>query len=260
MKLLKLKPRFDASTDEANTATSTGQNAINSFDPTSTANTQQDSLGSSGLGGLLGGESNDYVSQYANAVANNPSVTSLYNTANQMFNVPQLANQSTYLNNQVTNAVPDAYTGAKGFDIDSTDINNGVAAKLSYLTPQANAATANYNTASGLASQYVQAGQAQNTQNLLPIQAQGTLLQQQEAAQATGWNQTLSDEFQSLIDKMNAGVQLSTTEMTRANTLASLEEAYNQAVTTANIGNQYKTLSPAQTLVNTMTGSTYKAK
>ncbi len=251
----KLKPRFaldiSGSQPAADRAISTGNTAISSFDPKTTAGAQQSNLGVGGLGGLLGGQTADYTQQYQNAIAKNPTVTSLYNTANNMFNVPQLANRATYLNNQVTNAVPDAYTGAKGFDIDSTDINNAIASKLAYLGPQANAATANYNTAAGLASNFVQAGQVQNQQNLLPIQAQGTLLQQQEAAQATGWNQAAANEFQGLINKMNAGITLSTTEMNRANQLASLEEAYQQAISTANIANQFQNVSAGNSLVNT---------
>jgi hypothetical protein len=251
---------IDDSNKVANDALNTGKNAISSFDPTTTAGSQQNNLGSSGLGGLLGGETSDYVNQYKNAVANNPTVTSLYNTANNMFNVPGLAQTATGLQNRVTNITPNAYQGAKGYDIGSTEINNGIANASAYLTPQSNAATANYNTAAGLASQYVTAGQAQNAQNLLPIQSQGTLLQQQEAAQSTGWNNAAQSEFQGLINKMNAGVTLSGTEMARANQLAQSEEAYQQAIGTSQLANQYQNIKAGDTLANTFTGGVYKAK
>jgi len=257
MKLNKLLPRYESSSDVAANATSTGNNAINSFDPTTTASTQQASLGSSGLGGLLSGETSDYVKRYQAAVAANPTVTDLYNTANQTYNVNNLASTATNLSNRLTNVVPNAYKGAKGFDIGSGDINNGISNATAYLTPQSNAATNNYNTAAELASKYVTAGQAQNSQNLLAIQSEGTLLAQQEAAQATGWNQTLQNEYDALIAKMNAGVTLSASEMARANTLAQTEEAYNQAVYTANAANAYQTIPAASTLYNTVTGATY---
>lgn len=272
MLFTKLLPRFDNNPDlsgsnsMADSAVNMGKTAISSFDPQTTAGSQQSKLGSGGLGGLLGGETNQYVNDYSKAVANNPTVTSLYNTANNMYNVPKLAETATNLTNRVTNAVPDAYRGARGFDIDSTDIQNGIAAKDAYLLPQSNAATANYNTASGLASNFVQAGQAQNAQNLLPIQAQAPLLAQQQAAQATGWNNAAQSEFQGLMDKMEQGVALSGQQMQRANQLAQLEEAYQAQlsqnstnIATANIGNQYKVLSPAQTLANTFTGKSVRA-
>lgn len=263
MKLNKLNPRFvdySASNKVADTAINTGRTAISSFDPTATANIQKSNLGASGLGGLLGNETNAFTSEYAKAVAANPTVTQLYNTANNLYNVPALATTATNLSNRVTNMTPNAYTAARGFDINATDINNGIAASSQYLTPQSNAATANYNTAAGLASNFVTAGQAQNAQNLLPIQAKQQLVIQQQAAQATGWNNAAQSEFDALVSKMQAGVTLSTTEMARANQLASLEEAYQQAIDTANIQNQYKILTPAQTLANTMTGATYRAK
>jgi hypothetical protein len=267
-KYSKLLPRFDYNVSDTNSladkATSTGTNAINSFDPTQTAGSQQTKLGDSGLGGLLGGETTNYTNDYTNAVKSNPTVTSLYNTANNMFNVPGLAQTATNLQNRVTNLTPDAYRASRGYDIDATDINNGIANSSAYLTPQSNAATANYNTAAGLASNFVQAGQAQNQQNLLPIQARGTLLQQQEAAQATGWNNSAQSEFQGLMEKMNAGVQLSATEMQRANTLAQIEEAYQQNLTTqtasqniAKIGQQFQTVPYASRLVNTMNGNVF---
>ena len=258
--MFKLLPRYDSldtsgSDAVASSGVSTGQNAINSFDPTQTSNTQKSNLGSGGLGGMLGGETGNYVNDYSKAVANNPTVTSLYNTGNNMFNVPNLQKTATNLNNEVTNAVPDAYSGARGFDIGNTQVQNGVAAKESYLLPQADAATANANTASGLASNFVNAGQTQNAQNLLPIQAQAPLLQNTESAQASGWNQASQQELAGLMDKMNQGVTLSQNEISRANTLATAEEAYQQAVTTANIGNQFKDVGKGDNLVNTFTQS-----
>lgn len=239
----------------ADQATSTGQNAINSFDPTSVANKQQSNLGAGGLGGLLGGQTNQYIGDYSKAVANNPTVSSLYDKANQDFGVQPLASTATNLQNEVTNAVPSGYAGAKGFDIGNTQVQNGIAQRLGFLLPQSNAATNAAQTAQTLAGQKVQAGIAQNAQNLLPVQAEAPLLQGSEAAQGQGWNQATQQEFQGLIDKMNAGVTLSATEMSRANQLAQMEESYQQAVTTANIGNQYKTVAPGNNLVNTFTNS-----
>ena len=242
----------------ANDAKSTGETAIKSFDPTTTAGSQKTALGSSGLGGLLSGETGDYITDYTNAVAKNPTVTELYNAGNEKYNVPNLANTANYYSNKLTDVIPNAFTAAKGYDIANTDIQNGISNSSAYLGPQSGRATSNYNMASDLASIFVTAGQAQNAQNLLPIQAEAPLLAQQEAAQATGWNAASANEFQGLIDKMNAGVKLSEIEMGRANALAANEEAYQQAIATSQIANQYKILTPSQTLANTFTGKSVK--
>lgn len=270
MKFTRLLPRFDQAGDMAtaqnsiNNAKTTGENAINSFDPTTTAGAQQKNTNN--LFSTQNAQTQDYIGRYTNAVKANPLVTDLYKTANNLYNVEPLAMQATALNNRLTNAVPDAYRAARGYDIDSTDINNGIAQKTAYLTPQANAATANYNTAAGLASNFVNAGITQNQMNLLPIQAEQQNLLQEQAAQATGWNQAAKSQFDGLIAKMQAGVQLSQAEMDAAIRLAQMEEDYNKQlevnrtnVQTAQIGNQYKILSPAQTLVNTFTGKSARA-
>lgn len=262
--MFKILPRYDlnlsGATDQATTAQNTGNNAINSFDPTAAGQKVMNSTGD--LATSLGKQTGQYVSDYTKAVQANPTVTALYNAGNTMFNVPQLAQTATNLQNRLTDVVPNAFQGAKGFDIDSTDINNGIANASAYLTPQAGRATANYNTAAGLASNFVQAGQAQNAQNLLPIQAQAPLLQQSEGAQGTVWNTAAQQTLQGLIAKMQAGVQLSTNEMEMAKTLAQAEEAYQQQqtqnqTTLANTiqGQKYIPVAAGNNLVNTVAQS-----
>ncbi|MGH7747997.1 MAG: hypothetical protein ACREQ5_25035, partial [Candidatus Dormibacteria bacterium] len=185
---------------QVNSANSQGQSAINGFDPTAITNnlnTGFNNLKSSQLGsGPQNGT--DYMSAYANQVAQNPSVTGLYNTANKMFNVPQLQTQATNLNNQVNQATPQAYQLARGFDYSDPQVQNQINTNLRFLQPEANAATANANTASNLASNYVQAGQTQNAQNLLPIQSYGPIMQQALAAQSTGWTQDAQNQYAGL--------------------------------------------------------------
>jgi hypothetical protein len=250
-------PSTDFGNSVASSAVDTGKTAINSFNPNATATSQQNNTGN--LFNTQQNQTNDYIGQYSKAVANNPTVTSLYNKGNEMFNVPQLAQQATNLNNQMTGAVPSGYAGARGFDISNTDVQNGIAQRTAYLQPQANAANANYNSAAGLASQYVTAGQAQNQQNLLPIQAEQQNLLQQQAAQATGWNNAAQSEFQALVSKMNAGVTLSQAELDRANILASQETSYLNQITAsqatvnvAKIGAQFQKVDKGQNLVNTL--------
>lgn len=255
-----MDPAKDFGNSVASGAMDVGKTAINSFNPNATATSQQNNTGN--LFNTQQNQTNDYIGQYSQAVANNPTVTSLYNKGNEMFNVPQLAQQATNLNNQMTGAVPSGYAGARGFDISNTDVQNGIAQRTAYLQPQANAANANYNSAAGLASQYVTAGQTQNAQNLLPIQAEQQNLLQQQAAQSTGWNNAAQSEFTALVSKMNAGVTLSQAELERANVLASQETSYLNQITSsqasikaAQLNNQYQNVGQNNNLVNTFTNS-----
>lgn len=252
-----------------NEGVDTGKKAINSFDPTATANSTRGGFNS--LYGSQTGTVNDYATRYADTIASNPRVENLYTTANDMFNVPNLGKQATYLNNQVTNAVPQAYSMARGFDYSEPQVQNAVNTNLRFLQPQATAATANYNQASDLANKFVQAGITQNQMNLLPIQAEGPMLNDAMARQSSGYTVAAEQEMQGLISKLNAGITLSTAEIQRANELMKASQAYESAKYTADtakssamgvaqIGNQYQTLNPAQSLINTFTGGTYKAR
>lgn len=263
MKFQRLLERYDQASDMATAsgtikdATNAGNNAISSYDPTAAGNTSTNAVTSN---------FNTNQSQNASAVNplqsvinSNPKVQDLYQQGNALYNVPQLATQATDLSNRLTNAVPDAYKASRGYDIDSTDINNGIAAKTAYLTPQSNAATANYNTAAGLASNFVNAGQTQNAQNLIPAQENAALTAQNMAAEQTGWNQAQKSTLDGLLAKMQSGVTLSAAEMQTAQQLAATEEAYNQQITQnqtsiANTiqGQKYIPVSSGSNLVNTV--------
>jgi len=261
----RLKYRYDsldesAANNEASTATNTGNNAISSYDPTAAGNTSSADV--TGNFNTAQGQNSQAVQPLQNVINSNPTVTSLYQTGNQMYNVPALQTEATNLTNKVTNATPDNYTGARGYDINNTSVNNGIANETAYLTPQANAATANANTAAGLASNFVNAGIQQNAQNLIPAQENATLTQQNQATEGQGWNAAQAATLQGLITKMQSGVQLSATEMSQATALAQAEEQYqatlstNQAgITESQIGNQYHTLNPTQQLYQTTVGS-----
>lgn len=245
------------SSETADRAYSTAQTALNSFNPTSTTNAQK-----TGVNDLYGAQSNtigDLTSKYASTVASNPSVTSLYGTANDMFNVPGLTKQANYLQNRVTNAIPEGVQAARGFDIGSPQVQNGVAQKLSYLLPQETAATNNLNSARELAQGYVQAGQAQNAQNLLPVQYQAEAMNDAMARQSTGFTTAMTNELNGLIAKMQAGMQLSDAEYQRANALASMENEYRKTIDSARIGQQFQTVPAGSTLVNTFTGTGTRA-
>ena len=260
--------------DTYNQGVATGNQAIQGFDPTSSANSVRggyNNLFGSQVGAGGPTNSTDYAKLYADTIAKNPTATQLYSTANDIFNVPNLQNNATRLNNAVTNEVPNAYNLARGFDYGDAQVQNKINTDLRFMSPQANAAQANANTAAGLASQWVNQGMTQNQINLLPVQQQGQMLNDAMARQSSGFDIAAQNELQGLVSKMNAGVTLSANEINRANELMKASQAYNQAIEVANIGkqsamgvaqigNQYRTVPAGQTLVNTFNGGTYRAR
>jgi hypothetical protein len=242
----------DYGSSQAQTAQNTGQNAINSFDPNATAN--KTSQGYGNLWNQQNSTQNDFINSYKQAISNNPSVTDLYNQGNEKYNVNALAANANQLQNAVLQAPQQSLDAARGFNYDQNQVANQTNLTLGRLSPLASAAQNNLSTAQGLASQYVTAGQAQNAQNLLPVQAQQSYLTDLYARQASGWTTASEQEYNGLVAKMNAGISLSDQEMQRANQLAQAQSAYN----TAQQSNQYKVLNPAQTLANTLTGTTQK--
>lgn len=260
--LVYMNPSNDFGASLASDAKNQGQSAVSNFDPTAVANTQRGNTNT--LFNTQQGQAQNYVGQYANQVAQNPTVTSLYNQGNTMFNVPEQQKQATYLQNQVSNAAPNAYQLARGFDVSDPQVQNQINTNLRFLQPAANAATANAQQAEQLAQGYVGAGIQQNLQNLLPIQSEAPLLQQNLAAMATGWNQANQGELNGLIQKMQSGVALSQQEMDRANTLAQQETAYQNQLTqtggtigAAKIAAQNQVIAPGSTYYNPATNYGY---
>lgn len=251
-----------------NTATSTGQNALNSFDPTASQNNFLNSYNSLNANQQQGSQS--YQDQYAKAVAANPTVSQLYDTANQNFNVPGLMQQSTNLNNAMLQDPQQNVNAAKGFNYDANQVGQQTTQDLARLSPIAAAATNQAQQAQTLAGQQVAAGQAQNAQNLLPIQSQQQFLLQQQGNQAQAYVAANTDAFQALTAKMNAGVQLSQTEATMYNQYIQAQAQVQAAQTTANasvqsanitgqLANKFANVAAGNTLVNTETGGSTRA-
>lgn len=264
------EPSSDYGASIASNASATGQSALNSFDPTGFANSVYTGLFGGrptnllGPGGTQEKGISDYMGAYKDAIASNPTATQLYQTANQQYNVPGLASTATDLNNRVLNAPNTNLNLARGFNYDQNQVDAATTRDLRILQPLASAATSNWQTAAGLADKQVGYGLQQNATNLLPVQAQGQMMADLWARQSTGFTSAMEQELQGLMGKMNAGIQLSATEMSRANTLAQAQTSYKNAITSANaqiassqIGNQNVTLSPGQTYLNTITGKAY---
>lgn len=240
-------------------AANQGKDAINAFDPSNYATTTYGGL--KGITNTQDTTQNNYQQAFKDQIANQPTATSLYDTANAKFNVLPLQNTANTLNNTMLTTPNTNLDAAKGFNYDSSQVQQKNTQDLERLAPAAAAATTNANTAASNAKDYVAAGLTQDQMNLLPLQEQGTYLMQQYAAQQTGWTTAQAQQLSALTAKMQSGAQLSAAEMSAYATLSSAEASYQGAVAQANatvnaaqLNNNYKVLSPSQGLYNASTG------
>lgn len=230
-----------------------GTNAVGSFDP----NAWQKAT-NSGLNDIKNSQDStqaSYIDSFKKQILSQPSATTLYNTANEKFNVPALQNTSNQLTNAVLQAPMSNLNAARGFNYDNNQVQQKTAQDLMYLTPQANAAQNNANTANTNAANYVTQGMAQNAYELQPTQEQGQYLMDSYARQQSGFTTTQQSQLDGLKQKMMSGVQLSSDEMAAFSQLTSAESSYQSSLASANA--QIKAAQIGASNVTIPQGSTY---
>lgn len=240
-------------------AANQGKDAINSFDPNAWANDT-----TSGLNSLWNNQNTlqgNYFQAYKDAIKANPSMTDLFSTAYDKFNVVPLQTTANTLDNAMLTAPNSNLAAAKGFNYDQNQVDQKTSQDLQRLAPAAAVAEKNAQTAETNASNYVTQGLTQNQIALLPIQEQGQYLMDFYARQQSGFTTVAQARLQALQDKMDQGVALSKEEMQEYASLASSEASYQGALASANatiksaqIGNNFKILNPSQGLYSANTG------
>lgn len=253
---------YNTGASSVSNANNQGQNAINSFDP---SNFSTDTM--SGLNGITSNQDktqNTYQDAFKNQIASQPTTTQAYQTGQQIYNVQPLQDTANQLNNAVLTAPQNNIDRSKGFNVDAGQIAQQTSQDLARLSPLAIASQNNATTAQQNATNYANLQYEQNQMNILPEQQQGQYLMQQYAAQQTGWTTAQSQQLNALTAKMQSGQQLSSDEMSAYASLSQAEANYqgaiasaNAQVEAANIGQQYKTLNPSQTVYNTQTNAAY---
>jgi hypothetical protein len=234
----------------ADSAISNGNKAVNSFDPAGNANSQRTDWGT--LFDTQNNTQNDFLNSYNAKIASQPSLSDSYAKYGAANNLTGLGNQANTLNNAVLQTPQQNLDLAKGFNYNQNQVNQKTTQDLTKLQPLATAATNNFQTAQNLTNQQVGYQQTQNQYELQPLQAEQAMTTDAFARQMTGYTQANDLELQGLMSKMNAGVTLTSAELSRANTLATAQASYQSTIDAANINQKYKTLNPSQQLVNTM--------
>jgi len=248
---------FNTGVSNVNSANSTGQSAVNSFDPNAWQQNTQKGLDSITSSQATGNQ--NLVNAFKTQISNQPSATDYYNQGMNAFNVPQLQQTSNNLNNAMLQAPNSNLQAARGFNVDQNQIDQKTSQDLQRLAPSAQAAQNNATTAQGNALSYQNAGLKQNQMNLIPLDQQASSQAQLYAQQYSGFTATAQAQLASLQQKMQSGVQLSSAEMSAYQGLTSSEQNYqaslatNQASIKENaLTNQYKIVG--NNLVNTQNG------
>ena len=221
-------PSTDYGASIASNALSTGQNALNSFDPNKITSDVTNNFNN--LDANQTKTTNDFLTAYKNTIANQPNLAQMYSNFGAANNLPQLGQQATTLNNAVLQVPQQNLDLARGFNYGADQVAAKTNQDLTRLQPLASAATNAYQTAQNLTNQQVGYQQTQNQYELQPLQAQQQMLTDQFARQMTGFTTEAQTELNALTSKMEQGIQLSATEMSRANALAQAQASYQTAV------------------------------
>jgi hypothetical protein len=176
----------------------------------------------------------NYKTDTSNAIAN----------ANTTFNLPQQTNLVEGLNSRIADLTNNSdNSGAGGFS-SSGQVD---AALNSRYIPQLTAAEGNLNTSETA---------AQNQENiaLAPDQANASLLANNITAAMNGLTATQQSVLQSVIGQLNAGVSLTNTQLTTAESLAQAVLSNANNITLQNMKNQYTPIPSGNTTINPSSG------
>ena len=187
-----------------------------------------------GTQNLLTGQSvqdADYLKRYTDFINGQEGASAMAGRIGSELGIPTLQANATMLRNTLTN-LPSTYSKAMtGFDVNQNQLARVIGQKSSELQPAVttaenslNAANTNLNTRMG----YETADQARQEK---PYTLEQTMLATRQAREQTLFSEQNTNELNSLIAKINAGVSLSNAEADRANQLALQEKDFENQKT-----------------------------
>lgn len=181
------------------------------------------------------GQETDYLSRFRGAIMGQEALPHMYSRIGRELNMPNLATNFNQVSNQMTN-LPETYSKAtRGFDVNANQLNRIVSTKQAALAPALTTATQNYQTAQDQQNKMIGAELTQQEKQLRPFETEQQFMADRFARESTGFTQDNEMELNSLISKMQAGVQLSEGEKQRANELAIQEKKYQEGIRVAEI-------------------------
>lgn len=214
------------------------------------------------IGGLKS-QTGDFLNRYKGAIGGQETMSGMAGRLGDQLNLPTLQKNAASAQQAVYD-LPGVYDGAtRGFDVNANQLSRIVGQKTSELAPIAQRAQEQANTAQGNLNTLLGYGQADQNKQLLPYQAEQSLLPGLQSTSAGLFSGQQQNELTSLINKINAGVSLTQTEWNNANQLAVAKQnfenqkALNQQQYDLGAGGndrRYITLSDGASLYDTTTG------
>lgn len=166
------------------------------------------------------GEVNDFVGRFTSAVRGQEPLTHMQSRIGREVGLPQLQQSANQLNTTLAN-IPSTYSGAtRGFDVNSNQLDRIVGSKAAGLAPTVNAVNNSLGMAQNQVSTRMGMEQQQQAKELAPYQSEQQLMNDRLSREAAGFTQESEGLLGGFIQKLQAGVSLSTGEQTRANQLA----------------------------------------
>lgn len=175
----------------------------------------------------------DYLGRYSGAIKGQTQLGDMYSRIGKELNMPALYQNANNINTQMAN-LPGTYNAAsRGFDVNANQLNRIVGTKQAALAPAQQAANQALQNAQQQMNTQIGFEQEQQKKELDPYKAEQQLLTEYQARQATGFSKANEAELTGYIKKLEAGIQLSEGEKTRANQLAMAELDYKAKIYSA---------------------------
>lgn len=191
--------------------------------------TDQAKLNKTNSQSLLAGQdaaNSSYLGKLGSYVSNTPSQSVMAQRIGEELGLPQLQANATQLNNTVRD-LPSTYSKATtGFDVNANQLARVVGTKQAELSPLAQRATEQAQTAQGQVNQRLGYANEDFNRGLIPLTAEQSLLSDRNARETTLYTTDNQNELNALINKINSGVQISEAEKSRAHDLAMQEKAF----------------------------------
>jgi len=168
----------------------------------------------------------DYLGRYTGAINNQEKMRAMYSRLGEEVGLPNLTRNANDLNASLE-AIPETYGSAtRGFDVNSNQLARLVGMKQSKLAPAAQKATTQAQQAQEYVNTQMSLGQAEQEKELQPYEQERQMLADRQARETTMFSTQNEQELNSLITKMNAGINLSEAEKGRAHELAMQEKNF----------------------------------
>jgi hypothetical protein len=181
-----------------------------------------------GFFGEQRGDTQDYLGRYTGAIKGQEPLQAMYARVGREVGLPQLQQTATQVNQTNAN-IPSVYSGAtRGFDVNANQLARTIGTKQAEYAPVVQNANQAVNNAMTNVNQQMGYEQAQQAKSLLPYQAEGSFLNDRLARESSGFTTSAQAELQTYIQKAQSGIQLTDSELQRANQIA-LQKMQNDA-------------------------------